>query len=409
MKNIDTTLKKYYTYVTKKNRRNKVQTNTITLLFALLRSAVCEKELADKERALYSSDLLLKIYEEAQRHDVAHLLALGLKKSGMTEEGTALESEILKALYRTELRRHELEILTAALEKAEIAFFPLKGSVICEYYLEPWMRTSCDIDVLVHEEDTLKAKDVLTSEYGYEYHGKNSHDFSFFTPNKMHIELHYDLVESKLANEAAEVLKSVWQHSEERPGYKFCKNMSDEMFYFYHVAHMAKHFANGGCGIRPFIDLYILNNNVTFDAEKRQALIEKGGLAIFEKNAVLLAEIWLGGKVHTSVTQKMEEYILNGGVYGSTENLITVQQNKKGGRLQYALSKFFIPYDTIKYHYPILEKHPFLTPVMEVRRWFKLVFCGHLKRTVRELKYNSNVSSDTVNEVKNLFEDIGLK
>ena len=66
---------------------------------------------------------------------------------------------------------------------------------------------------------------------------------------------------------------------------------------------------------------------------------------------------------------------------------------KNNGLLEdYALSKIFIPYDTIKFHYPILQKYRFLTPIMEVRRWGKLIFCGHLKRTVKELKFNVNIS-----------------
>lgn len=29
--------------------------------------------------------------------------------------------------------------------------------------------------------------------------------------------------------------------------------MKEEMFYFYHIAHLAKHFEVGGCGIRQII------------------------------------------------------------------------------------------------------------------------------------------------------------
>jgi hypothetical protein len=85
-----------------------------------------------------------------------------------------------------------------------------------------------------------------------------------------------------------------------------------------------------------------------------------------------------------------------------------VQQQKKGGRLKYALSKIFIPYDVIKFHYPIVQKHRWLTPIMEVRRWFKLIFCGHLKKTAKELKYNSGISNDDAANTRNFLRDIGL-
>ena len=108
------------------------------------------------------------------------------------------------------------------------------------------------------------------------------------------------------------------------------------------------------------------------------------------------------------MSKQMEAYILRGGVYGNNENRITVQQQKKGGRFKYVLSKIFIPYDVIKFHYPILQKHRWLTPFMEVRRWCKLIFCGHLKRTAKEIRYNNHITNDEAADVQNFLESIGL-
>ena len=121
-----------------------------------------------------------------------------------------------------------------------------------------------------------------------------------------------------------------------------------------------------------------------------------------------LSRIWFSNEPYDYFSQQMEDYILRGGVYGNNENRITVQQQKKGGRIKYALSKIFIPYDVIKFHYPILQKHRWLTPFMEVRRWFKLIFCGHAKRTINELKYNQTISADKADATKNFLENIGL-
>ena len=78
-----------------------------------------------------------------------------------------LEQYISKAVFRYEQLNYENERICMALEKAQIPFIPLKGSIIRKYYPESWMRTSCDVDVLVHEEDAEKAVDVLVKEYGY--------------------------------------------------------------------------------------------------------------------------------------------------------------------------------------------------------------------------------------------------
>lgn len=211
-----------------------------------------------------------------------------------------------------------------------------------------------------------------------------------------------------MINKSSEVLKSVWDIAIIQEPYKYWCKMPDEMFYFYHVAHMTKHFENGGCGIRPFIDLWILDNIEGINQSDRDELLKRGGLLNFVEVARRLSKVWFDNAEHDDITKQMEQYILRGGVYGTSENRITIQQQKKGGRLKYALSKIFIPYDIIKFHYQILQKHRWLTPFMEVRRWFKLVFCGHARRTMRELKYNNNISYSEAENTQSFLKNIGL-
>lgn len=351
------------------------------------------------------------LYASSKKHDIAHLVGDALIKNGLISNDEAkakFSSEIYTAVYRFENLNHDLNEIKEAFDAANLPYVPLKGSVIREYYPEPWMRTSCDVDVLIKEEDLERASAILTEKLGYEETGKGPHDVSFNTKSKMHVELHYRLVENYYANTACEVLKDVWDDVEKDGEGGGLNKMSNELFYFYHVAHMAKHFENGGCGIRPFLDLKILNSNLKFDEEKLNGFLESGNLATFEKHAQRLSEVWFGDAEHTDVTEQMQAYILRGGVYGTNENRITLQQQKKGGRLKYACSKIFLSYEVIKYQYPILQKHKWLTPIMEVRRWFKLVFRGHAKRTLNELKYNGDVSQEAASSMKKLLNDLGL-
>ena len=385
-----------------------MERRTNQILFALLRSAVFGAKLTEEERDNYSEELFQDLLAMASKHDVAHLLALGMKKNDLiSKENTGIEKHILKAVFRRERLEFEYEKLCDALEKAQIPFLPLKGSVIRKYYPEPWMRTSCDIDILVHEEDTERAKEMLVDRLGYNYRSKSSHDLSFFTATKVHIELHYDLVEDGLILNSSSVLKTVWDTATVRPN-GYWHEMPDEMFYFYHIAHMAKHLENGGCGVRPFLDLWILDHMEGADHAKRDGLLKKGELLTFANVARRLSRIWFGGEEHDPVTQQMENYILRGGVYGNGENRVAVQQRKKGGAVKYALSKFFLPYETLKFHYPILERYRWLMPIMQVRRWGKLIFCGHLRRSVKELRYNSSVSDAEAEKTKVFLENIGL-
>lgn len=379
------------------------------LFFTLLRSAICGTKLTDNEINHYSDDVFRDLLKMSSKHSIANLIVLGLRDNKLIDRnGAETQRYILKTAYRCECMQNEYKNLCDVLEKAQIPFIPLKGSIIRQYYPEAWMRTTCDIDILVHEEDIEKAKALLVNEHCYTDHGKGSHDVSLYSPRGFHIELHYSLIEEGRANESAVVLENVWNMVTVRQGWEYFYEMPDDLFYFYHIAHMAKHFENGGCGIRPFIDLWILDRLDSVDTSKRDSLLNKGKLLTFANVARRLSRIWLENAEHDNVTLQMEEYILRGGIYGNNTNRIMVQQQKKGGRIKYALSKIFIPYDVIKFHYPILQKHRWLTPFMEVRRWCKLIFCGHLKRTTKELKYNSSVSNDDATNMQKFLSDIGL-
>ena len=385
---------------------------TNRLLFCLLRSAICGNELRSNEKELLTAESVAEIMCLARKHDVEHLAAFALKQNRIpsvsADYSAKLENCILKAAFRHRQLNFEYENLCSVFEDAEIPFIPLKGSVIRKFYPEAWMRTSCDIDILICESDLDKATAILVDEFEYTYKGKGSHDVSLFSPGNIHLELHYNLVEDGIAKESSDILRKVWEQTYVRKGCKYCRDMTDAMFYFYHVAHMAKHFENGGCGIRPFIDMFILDNLDGSNYTERDNLLLHGGLLKFANICRTLARVWFGGYDSDSLSRQMEDYILRGGVYGNSENRITVQQQKKGGKLRYAISRIFIPYEEIKFHYPILERHKWLTPLMEVRRWFKLIFCGGAKRSINELKYNNSISADKASEMKKFLSNIGL-
>ena len=315
---------------------------------------------------------------------------------------------MMLAVFRVERLNYDLVDLSEILEKAGVDFIPLKGSVLRGYYPSAYQRTSCDIDVLVREED-LKSSVKILEENGYKKEEFGSHDVSFFSPSGNHIELHYDLVEDGRANSSKKILSDVWNVAQVKEGKKHYYELPDEMFYFYHVAHAVKHFENGGCGIKPLIDCWVLNHRVEFDSQKRQELLKKGGLDKFERVFQELSEGWFSGKEMSATALKMQNYIVKGGVYGNTENKVRVKRAKSKGKFRYFLSRIFISYDALKYSYPVLIKHKWLMPFMQIARWFRLVFKrDSAKRSINELKINGAVSEKQAEETAEFFSEIGL-
>lgn len=383
-------------------------TDTVNILFSLLQFEIFGSKVPEKAKKGITDDSLSELFNIAKRHDVAHLIGDALIKNDLLKEDKikeAFEQQIYMAVYRYQNLNFQLEKICKLFEENKIPFIPLKGAVIRKYYPEPWMRTSCDIDILVKNEDLDKSIALLENTLKYRRGDMSAHDVSLFLNDTCHVELHYELIEDLKSQKANRVLKRVWDYSKPLSDESSHYQMNDEMFYFYHIAHMAKHFEIGGCGIRTFIDLKILQNN---NFAGKTELLNEGGLLKFSEVATDLCDKWFYNKESNFIVTEMEDFILNGGIYGSMQNLVAAQQLKRGGKFNYALSKIFLPYDIIKYHYTILIKKKWLTPFFEVVRWFKLLFKGGVKRSLRELHINGSVTEKEHKSLEELFKNLEL-
>ena len=389
-----------------------MQDKVIQLMFRLLRFEVCGAECAEEIRDAFSKEDLPSLYTCAKRHDLAHLIADALDKLALLpfdgEISAKLRKQQMLAVYRQQRSQYELQVVCNALEEAKLPFIPLKGAIIRDYYPEPWMRTSCDIDILIREEDMARATKLLTDQMGYRKGVESPHDVSFHTESGIHIELHHTLTNDRITPEGGEILSNIWSFAEPEDGCEYRYRLSDAMFYFYHIAHMAKHIQIGGCGVRPFIDQWILEHCISHDNAERNALLAKGGLLTFAEAAQKLAEVWLADAEAEEMILWLESFILNGGVYGNMENRVSILQKKRGGKLRYAFSRIFISYDSLKFYYPILKKHRWLTPVYEVVRWFRLIFTGKTKVAVREFRTNQSTTDEKATDTVDILSKLGL-
>ncbi len=388
-----------------------MKSENVRWLFILIQSALSGKKLSEEEPAGLTEDVLCELLELSRRFDLAHLVGAALNQNQLPDKSSETYEPWqllqIQAVYRYERLAFEYAALCDSLEAAEVPFLPLKGAVMRQYYPEPWMRTSCDLDILIHREDLARAQEYLTSRCGYTYKGETAHDISLFSPGGQHLELHFRLLESERLPKAVKLLDTVWDHVSLREGRRFWYEMTDEMFYFYHIVHLAKHFENGGCGLRPLIDLWLLDR-LPADVDKRDLLLQQGGLLTFAKVCRRLSEQWLEQKPLDPVTEQMQAFILKGGIYGTWENHVAMEQQKRGSRGKYLFHKVFAPYETMKDRYPVLKKHRWLTPVMQVYRWGQLLFGGRLWRVDRVVRYSAGTSQETIDQLQQLLNDIGL-
>ena len=382
--------------------------HTESLMFALLRIALGVQSPEGFPKEEITQPVLEEVYNLSKKHDLTHIAGQGLAKLGLLgkdEISEKFRKQTMQAVQRYMRMQNELLRLAASFEKAQIPFIPLKGAVIRDSYPESWMRISGDIDFFVQEKDLQTIHTILTETLQYKYCGQWGMEITYLSPSGVHIEVHYDVLEEVDNAAAMAVLKTVWDRVQPAPGWKFLMRMTDEFFYFHHIAHMAKHFVGGGCGIRPVMDIWVLNNCISFNTQQRNALLQAGGLLTFAQGMESLSNVWFLQAPADEQSQQVSHYLLDGGVYGTITNLVKIQQGKKGGRFRYILSRIFVPYRIMKNNYPILQKHKYLLPVMEVWRWIRAIFTGNISRQ----EMQSSMQSDSNDAMGALLQSLGLK
>ncbi len=373
--------------------------------------------------------LLSAIYSFSTGQDLVHVAAQALSALGAfylpdsppanDEKSAAREAlDKLKAAFDKQLliaitRYHrlgvELNTLCDTLDSAGVDYIPLKGSVIREHYPDPKVRLSCDIDILVKKSDLDKCDEILTSQ-GLTRTAKNAHDVSYFTKSGIHLELHYELIESFTNKSVAEVLQRVWNYATPVADGSHRHALSPGMYYFYHLAHMAKHLINGGLGIRAFMDISVMKHAGLIDLDEAAALLEAGGLTKFSDTALALCDAWFGGASHTELSLRLEAKALDLSIYGTKHSFARMRGAKSGSKLKYLLSRIFYTYEMLCNSYPQLEGHRWKTPFYQIKRWSNLIFKrGRLKNSIGEVLYLTSMSSKDMNENSNLIKALGIE
>ncbi len=336
-----------------------------------------------------------QVVKLALKHQLSHLVFHAYAKSGEKKYNPYLYRNILVV----EQQKNALDKIRKSFSENKIPFLPLKGSVLRSLYPEDWMRNSCDIDVLVKREDLETAGRILSS-LGYAKHTVSGHDVSYHT-GAVRIELHFALIEDYRYPQISAVLEKVWDEAQQVGDFEYV--MRDEMLYLFHIAHMMKHFENGGCGVRPFMDLWLLHHKKAFDRERRERLLRQCGILRFSAVMERLADAWFS-EANADGLEQLEAFVFDGEAYGTVENRVAVKKQKRGGSVAYLRSRIFVPYARLKEQYPILQKKKYLLPFYQVVRWTKM--WRRKGRYVQELKESVSVTTDK--KVNELLKSLGL-
>lgn len=355
-------------------------------------------------------ETLRKVYNISRKHDLSHLVATALENTDNFEKngeiGKLLKKDYQIAIYRYSSMEYEYTRIIEAFSSAHIPYISLKGMVIKGLYPEAWMRTSCDIDILIKECDIDRAIKVLVDTLGYKKERKVYHDISFISPLKIHLELHFSIKENM--HKLDYVLSQVWDYAIKTDETSSEYRLTNEFLFFHNIAHLAYHFASGGCGIRNVLDIWLMKKSLEIDETVFNKLLCESNLRCFYEEIIHLSESWFEGKSISELQERMSNYIIQGGAYGTRENSVIIRQNKLGGKTRFLINRIFPPYKQMRVRYITLNKIPILLPFYWIVRLCEAMFGKRRASHIAELNTSRNISNVKKEEIINLLKDLNV-
>lgn len=350
----------------------------------------------------------------AKKHQIIPMLYYGVQYSGITPPAEIMQfSELAtyKNIAVSQNQLYALEQIYKAFDDNEIDYMPLKGSVLKFVYPKPEMRPMGDADILIRQEQYEKIRPVMTG-LGFSEILESDHELIWDKKDILHVELHKRLIPS-YNKDYYEYYGDGWQFAEHNENCRY--DMRNEDNYIYLFTHYAKHYRDGGIGIRHMTDLYVFAVHSELNYKYIEEELKKLQLFEFYKNTRHTLDVWFDGETPDNMSDLITAKIFGSGSYGTYDAhllsaaLKTSGPNGNEAQVMKSLlkNKAFPPYKAMLSRYKCLEKHPALLPLMWLVRFLQIPFRrGSVKRNIENAKITA---PDKVIAYRDELEAVGLK
>lgn len=351
----------------------------------------------------------------AKKHQIIPMLYYGVQYSGITPPAEIMQfSELatFKNISVSQNQLYALEQIYKAFDENEIDYMPLKGSVLKFVYPKPELRPMGDADILIRQEQYEKVRPVMTA-LGFFEILESDHELIWDKKGVLHVELHKRLIPS-YNKDYYEYYGDGWRFAEHKENCRY--DMRDEDNYIYLFTHYAKHYRDGGIGIRHMTDLYVFaaaHSELNYGYIEKE--LEKLQLLEFYKNTKHTLDVWFGGETPDNMSDFITAKIFSSGSYGTHDaHLLSAALKTSGSESTEAeiektliLNRMFPPYKSMLSRYKCLKKYPALLPLMWVVRFLQIPFRrGSVKRNIENAKITA---PDKVIAYRDELEAVGLK
>ena len=346
------------------------------------------------------------LYSYQKEQDVTNMAYVALKKLGYDD----VELVEFKEDYKLNmLREARFELAGQQVfddfEKAEIDFIPLKGAILKNQYPNPALRTFTDIDIYVGESFD-KAEKILLEKGFEKTTGDDHNDISFVKKPSIHIELHKDLFPDDYDFEG--YFENPFVHTELRDGYKHYHLYKTDDFFIHVLCHLYKHFTFGGCGLRQYLDIYVMTQKMQLNMDYIRSELKSFGMEGFLDTTLTLNRFFFDGEKPTDETIEIAEFVFNNSTFGNADNRLVLDYDKGHGEkrtlwgnIKYFMERWGLNYSQMKERYKVLKHLPFLLPLCWIYRLFAALLLRRdtIKASVNDVGKMNSEFSDYVNHI----------
>ena len=349
---------------------------------------------------------LKSLYNLCVRNSVQNILCLAAENGVVKfpeEIFKKLKQSRLVCGFREATQADEIDYIRKAFTENGISFMLLKGSHLKALYPKSEMRFMVDMDILVHEEDMERAKEIILSR-GFLQEMDNGKDIVLIKKPVLTIELHKMLfVEEYFMHN---YFLNVWEKAEKCGETEYKMTYND--LYVYTLAHLAEHYTTAGSCFRPMMDLFLLKKHKSSDLDFTYITeqFEAIGIGEFAKNIMTLCDKIFEEKELDENLLLMENYIVFGAPVENAEAVAAAALSEESKATNF-VKTLFPDFKHMSLRYPILKKLPFLLPLFWVIRAVTYTFSKNdLIKTKREQM--KNYDKESVEKMREIFEKSGL-
>lgn len=312
---------------------------------------------------------------QIMRHQVVGMAYEGAVLCGIPKSDPTMQ-RLFQVYYgniiRNEKQLRILEELFDTFEKNGIDYLPVKGVNMKQLYPNSAMRTMGDADILIRMDQYDKIEPLMV-QMGFT-EGKGAEYELVWEKDVMHLELHKQLLNPR-NTDYYRYFGIGWEHAIPERGNRY--TYSNERMYLFVLGHMAKHYRDGGVGLRQVVDIWVFGQKIPMDEKVLQQELKKANMQEFHTNIKNLLDTWFGDRPTDEKTEFISDYLFSSGSWGVLEQKIvakSLRESKQKGSLDKVRTgmvreAIFPPLKTMQKRYKVLEKAPALLPVFWPVRW----------------------------------------